>query len=272
MRKLLVVAGVLLLAAVVAKKSHLGSYVCTAWTGVTNEARNAIPTEFELQRIRGEIAAMDRDIEGMVNPLASDMTDIQNLRKDIEKTQTVLETSKRRLLDMTATLEKGEKLVIAGVSYSGDHARSRLQQDFSAFKRFEEKLDTQQQLLQAKEERFEASLAQAEKLMAKKREYEVRLARLEAEEERLQVERLGEVPQADTTRAAQIEEALRFVENRHQTEKNREKLRNGPFALDQAAPDGEGNGEANLQEIRSYLEGAGQPSGRLQDVRSEHRD
>ena len=86
--------------------------------------------------------------------------------------------------------------------------RTKLQADFDGYKRLESHLHSQHKLLEAKEASLKAAQDQLAKVIAKKREFELRLAQLEAEEETLQVARLGSKLQLDDSRATQIEAVL----------------------------------------------------------------
>jgi chromosome segregation ATPase len=215
-----------------------------------------VPTQFELERIRGEIAQMENDIDGMIKPLAAQMVDIEDLRKEVKTLHVQLEEKKKTLLTMTSTLQGGEKsFEVNGFKYDGDRAQTKLQRDFNAFKRLEQTVNTKEKLLDAKERQFQAPMEQTEKLMSKKNEYAVRLANLEAEEERLQVERIGSVPTAKSNHASEIEGSLRDLERRLAIEKKSNELRNGPFRAENSETPVENQPQTNLQEIRNYLEG-----------------
>src|SRR5437588_847585 len=149
MKKLLIVGiiGAVALVAVL-KKTNVCSYAGTLVSNVSAEAKNQIPTKFELERIHHEIAELDGDISQMIRPIAEYKSVIEKMRRDI----------------------------------------------------------------------------------AKKREYEVRLAQLEAEEETLQIARIGSDVKIDSTRATQIEDALAAIEQRQNVERNVIEMRTGELA------------------------------------------
>lgn len=251
MKKLLIVGAILLVAGVGISKFK--SHIRTCVNEIGEVARENVPTQFELKRIRNEIAQMENDIERMIKPLAREMTEIEDLRNDINSVEETIKTSREKLLAMTETVRRGESLVINGLSYSQDHAKNRLQQDFQNFKLLETTLKDKRELLNQREQKFEAAYEQVETKLAKKREFELRLARLEAQEERLKVQRIGSVHSRDNNRSKRIEVSLRDIEKRQRTEVNEIKLRKGPFALDPAQ--NQPTQEVDLHEIENYLQG-----------------
>jgi hypothetical protein len=115
-------------------------------------------------------------------------------------------------------------------------------------------LGSQRKILEAKETSLQATQEQLGKVVSKKREYEERLAQLEANEETLQIARIGSSVQIDSSRATQIEEALRDIERRQDVQRAEIELRNNAVA-DDMIPVGRGKTPpVDPAAIREYLE------------------
>ncbi len=238
-----------------AHRTHLTSYAGTWWTQVRTEAKKTVPTKFELERIRYEIAHLDQDIDQMIRPVAEYKAVIDRLRRDIQKSQSQLDEQRSTLLGVTKDLEENPKFVVyAGEKFPSDRVRQRLNADFESFKRLEKHLSTQRQLLEAKEGSLRASQEQLAKVIDKKREFEVRLAELETREETLEIARIGSTPQIDASRATQIEEALASVEHRHQVEAAAAEIRTGTIVGGPIPFHDRSKKPADVQTIRQYLE------------------
>src|SRR5262249_40027747 len=161
------------------------------------------------------------------------MAAINRLKKDIQATQTALAQQKTSLLAMTKDLEGDPSFVVyGGEQYSADRVRTKLQRDFESYKHLEANLRSQQKLLEAKETSLKATQEQLAKVVAKKRDYELRLAQLEADEEMLQVVRLGSKLEFDDSRATQIQAALDDIERRQDVQRAEVELRTGALAND----------------------------------------
>jgi chromosome segregation ATPase len=257
MKKLLVIALAIGACLYFAKKSSVFSYVGTAWCQVKSSAKNAVPTLFELDRVRHEIANLDGDVGTMIRPIAEYKATIVRLQNDIGRTEKVLGEQKIVLLSMTRDLEKnGDVLVYAGEEYSAERVRAKLNKDFESYKRLEGNLKSQRQLLEAKEKSLKATQEQLAKVIAKKREYEVRLAQLEADEETLHIARLGSTLQIDDSRATQIEAALADIEHRHNVQRAEAELKTGTLANDVIPVQQRKPAVQDTASIRRYLEGS----------------
>jgi len=210
----LLVAGAIGLV-VLAKTTHLLSYATTAWSQAKVEAKKSVPTKFEIERIRNEIASLDNDVNQMIRPVAEYKVAIDRLRKEIDRTEGKVDEQRKVLLGVTEALKKGEKkLVFAERCYTAEQVKSQLARDFESFKRVEANLASQKKLLESKENALRSSQEQLQQVLSKKRDYEVRLAQLEAENETLAMSSVGTEIRFDPSRAASIEESLRGLEDR----------------------------------------------------------
>jgi septal ring factor EnvC (AmiA/AmiB activator) len=260
MKRKLIVTGLVLLGGLwLAKKTSLCSYASVLWARVKADAKEQVPTQVELERVRLEIAGMDKDVSNMLRPIAEQMATINRLKKDIQTSQARLAEQKALLLTITKDLEGNPAMVeYGGQLYSADRVRTKLQTDFDSYKRCEAHLKSQEKLLDAKDRALAATREQLAKIIAKKKEYEVRLAQLEADEETLKIARMGTKVQLDDSRATEIEAILSQIERRHDVQRAELELLSGPQANDfipveqrtrtpTKAPD--------LGEIRNHLQG-----------------
>jgi chromosome segregation ATPase len=238
------------------RRSAVGSYAGTLWSQVKTETKNAVPTRFEISRARHEIANLDDDISAMIRPIAEYKATITAVKKEIGHSEITLGEHKAVLLSMTKDLEGSPTvLVYAGEEYSADRVRAKLAKDFASYRRLEANLQSRRKLLEAKEKSLKATQEQLAKVIAKKREYEVRVAQLEADEETLRIARIGSKIQIDDSRTTQIEAALSDIEHRHDVERAEVELKTGDLAND-VIPIGERRSTAlDVNAIRDYLEG-----------------
>jgi chromosome segregation ATPase len=238
----------------VLKKTNVCSYAGTMFSQVSADVKNQVPTKFELERIRHEIAALDGDISQMIRPIAEYKTVIEKMRRDIDRNQAKIAEQKKTLLAVVEDLKGNpDKLYYSDKVYSAERVRQQLGRDTERLKHLEKSVKAQQQILEAKELSLKATQEQLAKVISKKREYEVRLSELEADEETLQLAKIGTTTKIDNTRATEIEEALTAVKQRQDVERNIMEVRNAELANiplhDRTRP-------ADLQSIRNYLEGS----------------
>jgi chromosome segregation ATPase len=256
MKKLLIIGLIVVGGVFVLRRTSLCSYAGTLWSRVGSEAKNQVPTKFELDRIRHEITRMDTDIKGMLSPIAENMAAVKRLNRDIDTTRTRLGEQKGTLLTMTHDLEANPQFIsYGGERYSAERVRNKLERDFASYKRCEGKLKSQEKLLEAKERSLSATREQLNKLIAKRREFELRLAQLEADEETLQIARIGSKGiQLDDSRATEIEAALAEIEKRHDVQREELELMNGPLASDIIPVQERDRPHVDVNAVRNYLE------------------
>ena len=254
MKKALDLVAVGLLGLAVVAKTNFCSYGLTFLSQVERETKKQIPTKFELERIRNEIASLDHDVDRMIRPVAEYKATIDRMRKDLTKAQANLDEQKQTLQAMTQDLKGNPEYVnYGGERYPAERVRQKLAKDFDGYKRLETNVATQRKLLEAKEQALKASQDQLAKVIQKKREYELRVAQLEAEEETLQVARIGTKVQIDTSRATQIEAALADLERQMDTDRAELAMRTGAL-LNDIPVHQRGAAGVDVDAIAQYLE------------------
>jgi len=256
MRKLAWLLVLLLVGGWLAMKTSFASYAGTLWSQAKTEAKNQIPTRFELDRVRHELKQLDSDLGAIIRPIAEYKADIVRLEKEIGRTQIALDEQKPLLLTMAKDLEGSPTVVSYGGSdYAADRVRDKLHRDFEAYQRMEKNLASQRKLLEVKERSMQAAQEQLAKVIAKKKEFELRLAQLEAEEETLQIARVGSKLEFDNSRATQIEAALADIEQRHNVQRAEIELKTQTFVSDSIPVGARRERRLDVDGIRAYLQG-----------------
>lgn len=240
-------------AAFVAKKTDFVSYAGTLWSKAHTQAKNSVPTGFEIDRARHEIAQLERDVAGMVRPLAEHKAALGQLERQVAETRTNLDTRRAALLAVSRELEtKPASVNVGGRTVPADKVQAALDRDFDGFVRLEKHLESLQKLHEVKQSAFESAQEQLSRVVAKKREFELRVAQLAADEESLRVASIGDVVAVDDHRASAIEASLREIERRHQVRRAELELSQGDLLSDlgktPVAP------RPGARAIREYLE------------------
>jgi chromosome segregation ATPase len=228
---LLIIVGALF----VFKKTHLGSYLQTAWSGLKNSAKNQVPLEFEIERVRTEIAKLDGDINDQLSPMAEEMATIKSLKGRISEMESNLQKEKANILTMTQDLEKGDKVVsFKDEEYTAEELRVKRDADFAAFKLAEAEYNSQTKMLTAKEKAMHANRLKLAKMKSLKRELELQLANIETEYKTVCLAETADKYQVDDSRLSGIKTALADMKHRLEVRKQRVIL-NGQFGSDPVA-------------------------------------
>jgi len=192
------------------------------------------PTRAKIRTAHDEIAKMDQEIDRMIRPMAEYTAAVNKLKRDLAVTETNLSEQKIVLRTLAKDLESGAaSLTYGDATFSAERIEAKLQKDFKSFKRLEGQLKTQKTLLEAKQTSLRGVQEQMAKVMAKKQEFEVRLAQLEAEEEILQIAKLGSKLQIDQSITTQIEASLEAIALEQNVDRAELELRMGKVVEDE---------------------------------------
>jgi superoxide dismutase len=229
-KKIGILALIVLVGLFVCHRTNLGSYLATAWANVTQTAKRQVPLEFEIDRIRHEIAHLDDDMRAQLSPIAEEMATVKTLRRKVQVTRDSLKIQKASLLSMTRELESGGKYISSGdEEYSAEDVKAKLARDFASYQRCEAELKSQEQLLSAKEQSLKAVRDQLASMKTLKRDLEVQLAQLEAELKTVRLAQTKDKYQLDDSRLSDIKASLADIEHRLNVERAKTEL-NGQFA------------------------------------------
>lgn len=168
----------------------------------------------ELARVQHEIQQLDRDYQGLLGPIAEKMASIKRLDREIASARANHQEQRKNLLALTAAIDARESQISYHESnYTLDQAKVKLAKDFAIFRKLEANLTTKEKLLEAENRNLAAIRDQLDKLTSQKREFEIRVATLEAEEATLQVTRIQTPLITDEGRVADIKNTLDRIEH-----------------------------------------------------------
>src|SRR5215470_15089267 len=80
----------------IAKTTNLTSYARTLVNSVSRDVDKQIPTKFEIERIRNEIASLDGDISQMIRPIAEYKAEVKRTRDEIATAQETIKDKKAK--------------------------------------------------------------------------------------------------------------------------------------------------------------------------------
>jgi hypothetical protein len=198
----------------VCKKTHLGSYLRTAWAKVKQGAKDQVPVEFEIERVAQQIDKMDVDIDNLKSQIAEEKATIMDLEKENRVLRAHLASEKADILVMTKALDGGqEEVSFRGVEYSREDLADKLEQKFPAYKAGEARLKRKMLILETKRKAMKTRLAQLTKMRSLKNEWKARLEKLKAEVEEVRLAKAYDQYQVDETRMSDIKNSFKELEH-----------------------------------------------------------
>jgi len=207
--------------------TRVGSYTCTAWKQLREEASKQVSVEFELKRLKNEVAQLEPDINKNRSIVAEEIVAVEKLREDVDGARTKLVKQKDEMRRIVAELKSGtEKIVYNGREFSADRVRERLDQDVDSAARAEKALKSKERVLEARERILEANKKKLQAMREEKDKLTEQIAVLEAEYKEVQVRQTQSRVQIDDSRLAEIKKSLEGLRTRVKVEKTELDLAN----------------------------------------------
>jgi chromosome segregation ATPase len=261
-KKLALTALAVLAGLFILNNTRLGSYGHTAWGKIKHSAKAQVPLEFELERVKQQVAMLVPDMKNHLSDVANEIVAIDNLKEEIKVAQTNLTKQKEFVRCVADDLKSGaERIALRGRVYTRTRASDMLSQEVSSCKRLEEEIKAREQLLEHKERALESTREQLSSIKTQRQELEVEIARLEAELKSVRLAQTKSKIQLDDSRLAHIKSSLADIRNRLKVDKVTADLAN-QFAGEQEVATPRPTKSANdvVQEAEAYLSGGTAPT------------
>jgi len=156
------------------------SYVRTAFHKARHSAQDRIPTQFQIDRARDEIANLEPSIIENRETLARAEVDVEHLENEIASTQANLAVEKRELLSLRDSVKNGELRLAGHVNYSPEEINAHLASRFDHFKAVTGVLKEKEATLKARQKAVSAARLQMTNLVAVKRDLMTKIEGIEA--------------------------------------------------------------------------------------------
>jgi len=230
MKRFLTIAAILLVVGfVVAKNRQMCSYVCTTGQMLTKQLKGSVSPEFEIERLKNEIAKLDGDVDRLIQDEATLTVDLKEYRADLAKKETALAKTEESLLtfakEVKSNPDKG--FVFTKASYTPVTAKKKLADDFDLYKSQKGSVQSLKNLIGAKEKQYNSLLTHRTKIATQKLTYQAQLDQLSADWATLKNDTNASTPNFDSTRFAQIEQGLKDLKRKVEIEKTVLELKNG---------------------------------------------
>jgi peptidoglycan hydrolase CwlO-like protein len=255
-KKIAFAAGLVAVGLLVLHVTGLSSYPATAFGKLKKSVKQQVPLEFEIERLRHQVAQLVPDMRKHLSSIAEEMATIDALKEEITQTRANLAKQKENILAMTREVESGASTVsIKGREYGIARIREKLERDFASYQHCESELKTREKLLEAKEKSLDAARDQLGTMKTQKQELEVQVAQLEAELKTIRVAQSRNKFQIDDSSLAKCKTTLAEIRNRLKVEKTTAELE-GEFANDALPVESKVKSTSDItREIKGYFHG-----------------
>jgi chromosome segregation ATPase len=192
-----------------------------AWSHVrlaSSEARSTIQSmvslETEIKRIDKEIDELKSDISGSYKPLAREMVEVEQLKKQIAQDEKDVSARQGVVKASKVELDKVRSLVGIGSDAKVDTAQQTFTAAWKSFEAAERNLSTKKDVLQRKEELVEQAKAKIKAMVDRQSMLKIKLSGMQTDLEKVRVAQMKSPVKLEDGRLAGIEKDMEAVEKR----------------------------------------------------------
>jgi chromosome segregation ATPase len=156
------------------------SYVRTAFHKVRDGAKSNVPVQFEIDRARGEIAALEPAIKDQIQNLARADVDVQYLGREIATMKANHETEGKVLTALKDSFKTGDFKLAGNVAYTEDELKSEAKSRLDNYRQVKELLKDKEETLKARQKAVIAARAQLSQMATTRQNLLTKLAGIEA--------------------------------------------------------------------------------------------
>jgi len=253
MKKLLVIGLLAVGGLWVCRNTNLPSYISTLMCRGQRALKNQVPRDLEIERLRNDIAKLDTRVRDLIGPIADKLVRIQELEAEVKTARGNQARLKQDVLALSAKVDKGGEFVSwDNETYTVADARSRLEADLARYEDLGATVKHREHALTALRESVRLGKKRLTTLKEQKRNFEARLARIEAAQEYLTQEEAKVGRNGNQDPASNIDQGLKDLERRLKVLQSELELER-QFTTQQSGPPRPGTPALTTEQIRARL-------------------
>ena len=190
------------------------SYVRTAFHKVRHGAKSAVPVQFDIDRAREEIAALEPAIKDGIAQVAEARVEIKKLEREIAATRTNLETEKTAMERIRTSLDTGDYRLAGPVRYTADEIKVDLVRRLDSYKTGKQTLKDKEDTLKAKLKTLAAAEAQLKQMAEAKKALAAKVEGIEARLRMIETTRSDRDFHFDDSALARAKQSVADLEQR----------------------------------------------------------
>ncbi len=222
--------------------------ISTAWKKARVCVERQIAPEFEIERLRDQIAKLTPDMNRHIEKIAEATVEVGSLGRRIEMVQGELDKRQNDILVKTEKVEQG----LVPVGYTTNNLKTRLAADLRAYKTCEKDLANKQKMLEAKKKMLESARNQLREIQTARATLEVQVAELEAELMSIRTVQAASTIQLDDSRLGQIKGDLEKLRETIDVERTKIEL-TGQFLGERTTEVKVESGTDIVEEVRAHF-------------------
>lgn len=216
------------------------SYVNTSARYMRDSVQESVPTHFQIERARDEIANLGPEIEKNMLAIAREEVEVERIAKQIADTETLLADQKQDLLRLRADLATGKEVFTYGHrAYTVQQVKLDLSNRFDIYQTKERTLESLRDKYDSRSNTLAAAQDKLQALIAAKEEAEAEVESLEAQAEMVAAAEAANAYHFDDSKLGRVRKLLDDLRTKLDVEArlaNSENHYSGRIQLDDEAP------------------------------------
>jgi peptidoglycan hydrolase CwlO-like protein len=160
--------------------THAPSYVRTAFHKVRHTAKDSVPIQFEIDRAKEDIAALEPAILNNREELARGEVDVEHLKREIDTVRANLGTEKKAMLTLRESLATGDLKLAGHVSYTAGEVKTELAHRLDHYRNVAKILEEKETTLKAREKAVVSARQKLTEMASQKRTLATKLESIQA--------------------------------------------------------------------------------------------
>lgn len=234
--------------------------VSTFWKRTSARVEKHISPEFELARIKDQIAQLTPDMQRNISRIAEEMVAVNMLERQSSDMKDRLAKSKNDLKLFAEAAENPNTKLVSTSGHTVTVTPLMVRNKTRECKNVERELCNVEKVLEAKSAGVEAARQQLSEMKAQKEELTVLCAQYEAELKTLQLEQTRSKIKLDDSRLGEIKASFEALRARIDVERKKTELASQFNATGSVTPEKKENTKDAVDEAKEYLGGQGSDS------------
>jgi len=191
------------------------SYVRTAFHKVRHSAQDAVPVQFDIDRVREDVASLEGPIKENLQNFYRTQVEVETLDREIGAFQANLEGEKKAIIAMRETVAAGGVHKVGHVTYTNEEVKSELARRLDHYRSANDILKTKKESIKAKRQIMDAAKQQIVSMTAQKKEMQTKLESIEARLKLIEAKRQSsEFTVDDGGALARVKQSVNDLEKR----------------------------------------------------------
>ena len=195
--------------------SNASSYVSTFYHRVTNSVEESVPVEFQIDRAREMVRALEPEIRRSMHVIAKEEVALEQVKQQVVNAETQAGKEKGEIMRLQADLGQSKDIYrYASRSYTAGEVKDDLARRFNRFKVSDDTLASMKQMRDARAKNLDAAQQKLAAMINARRKLDIDIQNLEAKRKLVEVAQASSEYVFDDSQLARAKELITDIRTR----------------------------------------------------------